>query len=389
MLSTGCFAAALAAQEPAPPPPTQKPAEPQASPPAEAPTPAVHGPQGFTWEVEGYTIKLGGYVKVDLIHDFDPIGSTDTFDPRTIPTTGESGVNTRLHARQTRFNLDVRGPTSIGPMRVFFEGDFFGSSSTFRIRHAYGEIAGFLAGQTWTTFMDDDAMPETIDFESPIAFPMVRQAMIRYTQPFGGGSYGAIALEDPDSDVIPPPVPGRIEKPTPDLTGRLRWEHGCGHTQLGLFAGTARYNYDSPGSDTVFLWGLNASTKLMICERDNLIVQLTYGPGVGRYRGGHAAAPDANGQLEAVEVFGVMAAYQHHWCSQWRSTATYSWGKGDLPAGSPADANEVLQYLSANVIWQFCDRAWVGLEYLYGTRETFDDADGDAHRIQIAMRFNL
>jgi hypothetical protein len=43
--------------------------------------------------------KLGGYVKLDVIHDFDPIGSPDYFDVSTIPTDGSKGKSTHLHAR--------------------------------------------------------------------------------------------------------------------------------------------------------------------------------------------------------------------------------------------------------------------------------------------------
>ena len=41
------------------------------------------------------------------------------------------------------------------------------------------------------------------------------------------------------------------------------------------------------------------------------------------------------------------------------------------------------------MIWQFCDRAWAGIEYLYGSRDTFDGEDGDAHRVQLALRFDI
>jgi hypothetical protein len=378
---------------------TQQGQSPQNPPEGNAPTqaqaqpekPQSPPPKGLQWQIGEYTVKLGGYIKVDLIHDFDEIGSTDSFDPRTIPTDDEvdPGTNTRMHARQTRLNLDVRGPTDIGPLRMFVEGDFFGDGNAFRLRHAYGQVAGVLGGQTWSTFMDEDAMPETLDFESPIAFPLVRQAMIRYTHDLCDGSYAAIALEDPASKVIAPPVAGETEEATPDLTGRLRWKHGLGHTQLGLFAGTARYVPDTAPDQTVFLWGLNVSTKLDVCEHDHAFVQLTYGPGVGRYRGGITAAPDASGDLEAVTVFGAMVGYEHHWCDELRSTVSYSWGKGDLPDGVPADTSEILEYLAANVIWQFCDRAWFGIEYLYGSNETFDGARGEAHRLQASIRFDF
>lgn len=350
------------------------------------------GEKGLRWTTGDFTWKVGGYIKVDAIHDFDEIGSTDTFDPRTIPTddSGEPGDSTRIHARQTRFNLDVRGPTDAGEFRAFFEGDFFGDKNTFRVRHAYASVDRLMGGQTWTTFMDEAAMPETLDFESPIAFPMIRQAMVRFTQPMDDGSYWAVAIEDPDSDVIPPSgVPGEADEPLPDLTGRVHWEHGSGHVQLGVFGGMARFDPDSGPTEDVGLWGLNLSTKLETWGRDNAIVQVTYGDGVGRYRGGTTAAFDAAGDLEAVPVLGLLGSYQHHWSDEYRSTLAYSWGEGDLPDGVAATTTEALEYLAANLIWQFSDRSWAGIEYLYGSRETFDGADGDAHRIQLSLRFDL
>ena len=54
--------------------------------------------KGLQWTVGDYVWKFGGYIKVDLIHDFDDIGDTDAFDVRTIPTSGEAsdGSNTRI-----------------------------------------------------------------------------------------------------------------------------------------------------------------------------------------------------------------------------------------------------------------------------------------------------
>jgi hypothetical protein len=159
--------------------------------------------------------------------------------------------------------------------------------------------------------------------------------------------------------------------------------------QLGLFGGMARFDPVVGSTEDVALWGLNLSTKLETFGSDNAIVQVTYGDGVGRYRGGTTAAPDANGELEAVPTLGILGAYQHVWSDEYRSTLAYSWGEGDLPAGAPADANEQLTYLATNLIWQFTDRAWAGIEYLYGSRDTFDGADGDAHRVQLSLRYDI
>lgn len=117
-----------------------------------------------------YTIEIGGYVKTDVIHDFNAIATTDLFDPLAIPTDGRPGENTRFHARQTRLNLDLRADNT----QLFVETDFFGTTDPFRrsraflrLRHAYYSYGRLLAGQTWSTFMDESILPSTLDFESP------------------------------------------------------------------------------------------------------------------------------------------------------------------------------------------------------------------------------
>jgi hypothetical protein len=156
-----------------------------------------------------------------------------------------------------------------------------------------------------------------------------------------------------------------------------------------LFGGMARYRPDAGSSDQVGLWGANLSTKLATFDKDQTFAQVTYGDGVGRYRGGLTAGPDASGKLEAVTTFGAMLAYEHHWSDAWRSTATYSWGKGDTPAGVPATTTEKLQYFAANLIYQFSQRAWCGVEYLFGSNETVNEARGEANRIQFSVKYSF
>ena len=68
-------------------------------------------------------------------------------------------------------------------IRIFTEGDFFGQSNAFRLRHAYGEVGSLLVGQTWTTFTDVAAAPATLDFEGSVSSVNRRQAQARWTQP--------------------------------------------------------------------------------------------------------------------------------------------------------------------------------------------------------------
>ena len=195
-------------------PATEK-AEPPQQPPAPPPTPDAK-PDGFT--IGGFTFKVGGRIKLDIIRDFDPIGSEDSFDPRTIPVDGSEGGNSQLHARETRLFLDMRGPVEGKELRMYVETDFYGSSNVLRLRQAYGSYGGLLAGQTWSTFVDDNNFPNTIDFESPMAFPSIRQAQLRWTQKLGANGLvvGGRRGQQVD-DRATRRYPGRPSIPMPDL----------------------------------------------------------------------------------------------------------------------------------------------------------------------------
>lgn len=353
-------------------------------------TPAAQASEdGF--RVGSFVFKPGGRIKVDVIRDFDPIGSEDSFDPRTIPIDGGEGGNSNLHAKESRLFLDLRGPIEGQELRMYVEGDFYGSGSVFRLRHAYGSWGGLLGGQTWSTFLDDANFPGTIDFESPMAFPSIRQAQVRWTDRLSTNTWWSVAVEDNKSAIQPPTDdPGRAEYPMPDLTGHFRFGGARWHGFASGFVGKGRFRPEEGDPDDVTLWGGLLSGRLRVFERDSAYAQFTYGEGVGRYRGGITAVPDANGELQPVGIVALMGGYEHYWSDRLSSNAVYS------VASTPdkdyyADAfNKKLDYGAINLIYWFLpNRAWVGVEYLYGRHEVFDGGVGRADRLQFAVRYNL
>jgi hypothetical protein len=340
-----------------------------------------------------FVFKPGGRVKLDVIRDFKPIGSEDSFDTRAILVDGSDGTNSNIHAKETRLNLDIRGMAREQELRMFIETDFYGTSSALRLRHAYGSYGGLLAGQTWTTFMDDDNLPRTIDFESPTAFAQIRQAQARWTQKLGTVVTWSAAVEDNKSAIIVPAnIPGKPEYPMPDLVTRFRFGVPSGHVTTSAFIGQARFRPTEGDTDSVTLWGSMASAKVTPFGRDSVYGVFTFGEGIGRYRGGTTAVPDENGRLHAVGGVAFMGGYEHFWKDRWSTNAVYSIADtSDEPFYTSA-VNKKLTYGAVNLLYWFLDdRAWTGVEYLYGHREVFGDGDpsGDAHRVQYAVRFNL
>jgi hypothetical protein len=335
-------------------------------------------------------IKAGGYVKLDLIHDFAPIASPDFFDVSKIPTDGSEGVSTHLNAKETRLLIDVRSPSKFGELKMYVETDFYGSGGAFRIRHAYAEIGGkLLAGQSWSNFMDENIIPNTLDFEKPAAYAFVRHPLVRYKHPFSEAVYLAVALEEPSTNAQAPSQPGKFESPLPDLTARVRLTKPWGHVQLSAFAGKLTYRFTAGGTDEVLLYAGNLSGIFNVLRNDKITYQVVYGPGAGRYRGGFSAAPDGSGNLKALTDLGLTLTYEHKWSPAFSSLLIVNQGQVDNQAGQPTNSLNTAWYTAANLIWTFADNAFAGVEYLWGERQDSDGSNGSASRLQFSVRYGF
>jgi DcaP outer membrane protein len=322
--------------------------------------------------------KVGGYLKADLIHDFNPIASPDFFDVTKIPTDGSTGQTTHFNLKETRLLMDVRTPTKVGDIRAYVEGDFFGSGASFRIRHAFVDIADkWLIGQWWSNFMDEDIIPNTLDFEKPGAYAFIRHGMVRY--------------EEPGVNATAPAQPGKFLSPWPDLTARFRYFGKWGHFQLTSFVGILQYQYTSGSEDNLTLFGANLSGKFNVFKHDYFIYQVVGGPGSGRYRGGLSAAPDANQELQPLVDYGYTFGYCHYWTPALSTLVVYNGGGVGNSAAQSYNSLKNVNYFAANLLWQFTPTTLAGMEYMWGKRTDKNNASGTANRIQFSIKqsFNL
>jgi hypothetical protein len=200
-------------------------------------------------------------------------------------------------------------------------------------------------------------------------------------------------MEDNKSTIITPVgVPGAAEFPLPDFVARVRFDLAGGHITTAGFVGAARFRPVDADPDTATLWGTMASANFRTIGRDTAYGVVTFGDGIGRYRGGTTAVPDENGMLHAVRALAVMGGYEHFWAERWSTNGVYSIGKSEDQPFFTADVNRRLTYAAVNLLYWFLgDRAWTGVEYLFGEREVFGSGPytGTAHRVQYAVRFNL
>lgn len=344
------------------------------------------------------TITVGGYVKLDAIYDVDEdLG--DTLFPGAVLTDGEANDegNVRLHARQSRLFIKTSSPTPMGDLKTHWEGDFFGgggneifsNSNSFRIRHAYGSLGNFLAGQTWTNFMQFIAYPATVDFGGPMGVSFIRQAQARYTWPLAEGATLAVSLENPEATGF-----AGSTDPAPDVTARLNWENGPVQLQGSAVLRYLEYD-DGLDSDSAVGYGVLLAGSYT-AGNTTLMLSGIYGEGVGRYvylangspdgSGIGEAFIDNDGSLETIEAWGGVAGISQKWSDTLSSNIVYGISAGNRPEPNSTDA---LRTLHVNLFWSPVARTTFGIEYSRAEKELATGADGSANRIQFGAQYSF
>jgi hypothetical protein len=351
-------------------------------------------------------MRLGGYAKLDVIHDFKLPGDPDAFITSTLPLQPVPAANsTNLHIRQSRFNVEIRRPTPAGGLRIFYENDFFGASPTsFRLRHLYGQLSNVLVGWTFSTFMDIDSFPDTLDFEGPGGIVFMPQPQLRYTWPITRANSLAFGVEKPTSDlnITNPNRPNVAATPTtpiPDFVVRYRYETERGHVQFGTVlrsVGGSASSTQTAGvyaTKHVFGWGQNFSGSVKTFKRDSIEFQAAYGAGIGRYledlTGLGADVAVNNSKLVATPAFGTFGAYQHYWTDKWRSSAVYGFLNLQKEQSQPSTFFHQSYYSAGNLIWNPAGNLHIGLEYLYGKLTSNGNDHGYGSRLQTSLQYNF
>jgi hypothetical protein len=376
-----------------------------------------------TFKIPGTDTSLGfgGYVKLDANYSSIGMGGDKLGDQHLVVAQIPVGDNrlgehskTTFHAKESRFWLKSFTPSSWGDINTFLELDFLGaaevSTYTPRLRHAYGSMGNFLAGQTWTTFLNVAAIGDTLDSAGSVgALVYLRQPQVRWTQPFslaGTPMEFQAALETPKSRLwsapnsplsgTAPDAYGFInpnDERYPDFVARLNYNPDWGQLSLAGMGRQIRYTKQASVQQQE-AWGgaVSLAGKINTVGMDNLRFMLNYGNAIGRYATFNTfgdAVLDANGQLQLVKVYGGTLAYQHWWDKTWRSTLAYGFVSSDQPVFVGGETTREAQSVHANLLWSPISQATIGLEYIYALRERTDGQTGDLNRVQFSTRFNF
>jgi hypothetical protein len=335
----------------------------------------------------------------------------DVVRPTKLPSfEDEFGKDGRFFAgvRQSRFGVKSWTPTSAGELKTIFEFELFGTGddagqTTFRLRHAWGELGQIGAGQTWSPFMDPDVFPNSIEYWGPNGMVFFRNIQLRWT-PVSGDNVFMVALERPGASGDGGVYSDRVgltdiqaRFPLPDLSAQFRANRGWGHVQVAGILREIKWDDlgNVPGdlSGDQLGWGVNLSTNFKFAE-DTLRASVVYGEGIENYMNDAPVdigiTNDPNDIGEALPVLGVVLFFDYAWSEKMTSTIGYSMVDIDNSDGQAPSAFKKGQYALANILFYPVKNVMLGPEIQWGKRENNSDGfTSDDFRVQFSAKFSF
>jgi len=231
-----------------------------------------------------------------------------------------------MHQSQLRFR--GQRETEKGTFIGYMEGDFWGGSQRFRLRHLWVDYKFIHFGQDWSFFGDKDVWPNVFDWDGPPSGVWRRAPELKFyfgesssVFEFGIGQPDAQVLFNNDVDETVQAADQRF----PDVIGAWKRNTSFGHIRVtGIVRGL---KYSSAGDQrTVPGYGATVSGYVSTSQEANNSFQFQFvgGEGIATYLasfGGYNydAAPDGSGEIKAIPTFGGWAAYEHYFNEQWHT----------------------------------------------------------------------
>jgi hypothetical protein len=346
-------------------------------------------------------MKIGGYLKADMIYYFNGTTDKTQFLLSTIPVEGtpeyENDGYINFMARETRFNIDVRRTSGKVPLRLFIEGDFWSAGNQFRLRHAYVVAGDFVVGQTWTTLSYLESLVALIDFAAGDALFGGRTTLIRYQKKLNEHWKVAAGIENLELLGIANPdmVAGNSSLQLPLLAFRADYSWKTGLLIMGASVAQLHWDGGADGPDASALqYDFVVGGRQYIGKSDYFTWNLTYGKGSGEnimaFAGSNAnAVIGADGTLETLPAYALLLGFSHEWSDKFTSnlSAAYGWLE-TLESRDPLALKQGgIAHL--NLIYRPLKNFTCGIEYMFGGQQTVNGSIGRANRLQTMVKFEF
>jgi hypothetical protein len=307
-----------------------------------------------------------------------------------------------MHARESRFGVDIRSVTESGmPVQVFFEMDFYNLdrgpfNQAARLRHFYGVVGRLLVGRTWGTQSDLFAVPITIDFAAGDALTGTRRAQVRFEDRIGEKMSYAVALEMlefPGIDGID--SLGIPSQNLPLFASRLtRKTKSGGRIMLGASVFQLRWDgLNIIPNATAIGWGFSFSGREYFGKSKHFIYWLTsYGQGwgsqiVATLGTGASAYLTPEGDLKTNQSWNLGGGVAINLTDKWVTNLSVNAYAMDPPESRAPNRMVSGESAHINLMWSPYKKVNTGIEYMYLRRTNMDDSRGTGSRLQLMVKY--
>jgi DcaP outer membrane protein len=364
------------------------------------------------------SMEIYGFAMLDIGHDFKQINPNwfDTMRVTRLPSFenefGEDN-NTFAGVRQSRLGVRASFPTDLGDIKTTFEFELFGTGvdegqTTFRLRHAYGELGAFGAGQTWSPFMDPDVFPNSLEYWGPTGMVFFRNVQARW-MPSKGEHDIVFAVERPGASGDQGVYADRVELegirarfPLPDFSGAYKYKQGWGYVRAaGILR---RINWDDTLDDGLDLsgdatgWGLNLSSNINLGSSDVVRIQYVFGEGIQNYMNDSPVDIGIVNNLsdplrpvvgEPIPLTGLVLFLDHTWSSHFTTSIGYSRQDNDNTDAQSGNAFRKGEYALGNLLYTPIQNVMAGVELQWGRRQNLDRFESDGLKLQFSFKYNF
>ena len=338
--------------------------------------------------------SISGYVKADFIYDLKQKQGSTIYPAGLDMKPGDEQGHFQAHAKQSRLKISTSTPTPLGDLNTVIETDFFGTGGNenqsnsygMRLRNAYVQIGGLLAGQYWTNFGTLAAYPGTVDFEGPSGITFIRQAQVRWTQSIDDKLKFAVSLENPEADQN---IGGKFLDRLPDAVVALEYNDDWGQLRLSALG---RQLTSPDDKQDELAYGINVGGTFAAWPGGNILANFTYGDGIGRYLidgVGEGATYDMAAQrLETKKALGIVLGANHKFTDTVMGQVVV--GRHDIKDAQRLGAGfKRVNTVHTSLFWSPLSRLTFGGEVVYYDKEVSTGDKIENIRLQTSVQVSF
>ncbi|MHA7810029.1 MAG: DcaP family trimeric outer membrane transporter [Marinobacter adhaerens] len=340
--------------------------------------------------------SLYGYARLNMSYDLDGNRAVSTRAGTFAPSANED-VEGHFGAdvQQSRLGVKVKHASGVA---ITVEGDFRGSGNgagSLRMRHAYGEYNGFMAGRNWSNYVSFVGNTPTLDFDSlaGTAGSQDRAEQIRYTT--GALSF---SLEDPSSQGVLG-AGGNTRTSAPALTARIQDSaDALSYSAAALISQVTAD--DGTNDDSAMGYAVFGAAKFALSDMISIQGAINYTDGANGYlwrSGSNYFGPSAyvdGNSIETIAGYGGSIGTSVALGGGRSINLGYGTTTLDLDdaiaAGATTNADaETNQNIFLNYMWSPVKNVMFGVEYGYFDQETVAGDSTDANRLMFAAQYGF